>query len=592
MNRCNRFLTSKRSAPLFKENFTKAIVLLAAVLFPAAVFADNCFINGSSVAVPHPTSDPAPTVFTYNGTTKVYFYCTQDIIGGSGSYPIDTVNCYTSSDMYHWKLDDGLNVVPLYEDQVPWANQTVHKLWAPSVVYLKGLYRLIVPATHTDGYFYNFVATCINPVGPYTAGPVLPGSVRNVIDPFIFIDPDDSTVWLSYRHQDGTNLGFVRMNDSASRVTGDINNCIQNVGAAPSGYREGSWMWKRGTMYYLVFAQVPGSGNEIIAYSTATSYNGPWTYRGQIFAQNNSPSEFTIHSGACEFKGQTYINYHNITFGGQIFGSERCSGWEYLTYNASTGLINTSTISKTNRGVGVPKAYMDSIQVDRGVLAGGCASAAWAYNAATTEARASWYITNIANNASVRYDSVDFTPTAGNAIGTVQARVASTNANNTIQVRLGSTTGTLLGTIAVPNTGTLTTWMTTMPLTLTTRPPAGVQNLVLVFGAGTASTMNVNWVKFGQVAVGVKSNSVRFSSTALSYARMNKNAFTVNVPNGCVVSGIRLFDLTGQEIANAFGTSTSGTDLTVSLHAGMLASGSYVLTVKSGKGELHIPFTY
>ena len=114
------------------------------------------------------------------------------------------------------------------------------------------------------------------------------------------------------------------MNDSGTAVTGSIANDIVNTGSATgSGYKEGSWMWKRNGIYFLVFARVPGSGNEIIAYSTAHSATGPWTYRGQLLGQNNSPSEFTIHSGACFFKGQWYLFWHNVSFGGSIFGSER-----------------------------------------------------------------------------------------------------------------------------------------------------------------------------------------------------------------------------------------------------------------------------
>ncbi|MBN2038361.1 MAG: family 43 glycosylhydrolase [Chitinispirillaceae bacterium] len=557
--------------------------LLTIGVFTAALHADNCFINGSSVPVPHPTSDPAPTVFTYHDTTKVYFYCTQDIVGGSGTYPIDTINCYSTTDMYHWKWEG----VSLYEDRVPWANHSVHKLWAPHVVFLKGKYRLTVPATHTDGYFYNFVATCDNPVGPYTPADPLPGSVRNVIDPFIFIDPTDSTVWMSYRHQDGSNLGFVQMNDSATRITGNINNCIQNPGSAPSGYREGSWIWKRNNMYYLVFAQVPGSGNEIIAYSTATNRMGPWTYRGQIFSQNNTPSEFTIHAGACEFKGQSYIFFHNVTFGGQIFGSERCSGIEYLTYNAD-GTFNTSRISKTNRGIGVPDAYSDSIQVDRGVL-NNASSAAWSYNANTTEARSSWYITNIANNATVRYDSVDFTPPSGHTGPTaMKVRVAGTG-TGTITVRVGSATTTPLGTITITSTGSKTTWATQTG-NLNNRT-TGKQNLFLTFTASASNSYDVNWVTFVSEPE-VKTTRDAKSASGLVWNRADRNTFVITNPEHVAVAQVRLFTLAGKEIFGMFSKSAHADRMTIAIRPGKLASGNYLLSVTTTGRELRIPFMY
>ena len=574
----------KRSIVMVRRNRKMQIAAWILLLWAAAIFADNCFVTN------HPTSDPAPSVLSYNGVEKVYFYCTQDKINaGNGDYPIDTIHCYSTTDMYHWK-DEG---VSLNEQSVPWAKPNVDKLWAPHIVYLKGLYRLIVPETSTDGKFYNFVATATNPVGPYTANPALPGSVANVIDPFIFIDSTtDNTVWLSYRHQDGMNLGFVQMNDSATKVTGDINNSLVNVGAgAPSGYKEGSWMWKRGNFYFLVFAGVPGSGNEIIGYSTAHTRTGPWTYRGQIFAQNNNPSEFTIHSGACQFKGQWYVFYHNVTFGGSIFGTERCSAIEYVTYlNDST--INTAAIAKTNRGVGVPSAYDDSIQVDRGVITG-ASSVAIAYNAGGTE-KTGWYIGSITNNASVVYDSVDFTPSAGNKIGTVMARVSSTNASSSIEVHIGSPTGALLGVIAVPSTGGLTTWTTTPTATLTAIPPTGHQNLALVFKSGSSNALQVNWVKFGQVpATSIKMGDSYIDRSGFTVKRPDKNKF--NVVCGGAASGaqVKIFNINGRENVPALGAiSFASNIMVITLDPRNLGPGAYILSVKNKGRTAQLPFMY
>jgi arabinoxylan arabinofuranohydrolase len=566
---------------------TKSCVKIMAIIFMCSFFsapsADNCFITN------HPTSDPAPSVFTYNGVEKVYFYCTQDKIGtGNGDYPIDTVHCYSTADMYHWK-DEG---VSLYEKAVSWAASNVDKLWAPHIVYLKGSYRLTVPETATDGKFYNFMATCNNPVGPYSAGPQLPGSVSNVIDPFIFIDPSDSAVWLSYRHQDGKNLGFVQMNDSATRITGNINNSVVNVGAgAPSGYKEGSWMWKYKNHYFLVFAGVPGSGNEIIGYSTSRDRAGPWTYRGQIFAQNNSPSEFTIHSGACQFRGQWYIFYHNVNFGGSIFGSERCSGIEYLTYsNDST--INTAAISKTNRGVGVPSAYNDSIQVDRGVITG-ASSVAIPYNASGAE-KTGWYIGSITNNATVRYDSVNFTPTTGNKIGAVVARVSSTNAAGAIEVRIGSSTGALLGAIAVPSTGNLNTWTTTAATTLTADPPIGNQNLVLVFKTSATNALQVNWIQFSQAPVtSIRVDNVFIDKSGFNCRRINKNLFEVYCLKNAASAQVKVYTMTGRELTQAALVKNSGWNrFTANLDKKALTSGTYILSFRNQNLIHRIRFAY
>jgi arabinoxylan arabinofuranohydrolase len=461
--------------------------ILYALLFQLVVHADNCFITG------YPTSDPAPSVFTYHGVTKAYLYCTQDKVGFSGNYPIDTIHCYSSSDMFHWK-DEGC---VLDEQHVPWAKKGNHKLWAPHVVSLKGLYRMYLPETAPDGKYYNFMATSKSPTGPFTpaASGRLPGLDNNCIDPFCFIDAD-SSVWLSYRHHNGSDVGFVRMDDSGTAVTGSITNDVVNTGAG-SGYKEGAWMWKRNSLYYLVFAFHPNNfGNEVIAYSMASNRAGPWTYKGQIMERN--ANEFTIHSGVCELNGKWYFFWHGTTFDGSIFGSERCSGIEYMTYNDDGTL---KPMYKTCRGVGMPNAISDTIQIDRYSSICKASSTAIPYDAKGTE-KTGWYISGIADNSWVQYNDVDFTPDAGNEIGSVVARVSSTNANGSIEMRLGSYTGTLLGTISVPNTKSLTTWQTTNPATLlSTKPPAGVYNLCCVFKASASGTYQVNWIKFEQMPV-------------------------------------------------------------------------------------------
>jgi hypothetical protein len=198
-------------------------------------------------------------------------------------------------------------------------------------------------------------------------------------------------------------------------------------------------------------------------------------------------------------------------------------------------------------------------------------------------------VTTIGIGAWVRYDSVNFTPAPGRVISGVQARVASTAAR-TIEVRQGTNTGTLLGTINVASTGSLTTYTTTANALLTTIPATGKASLTLVFPAGTANTMNVNWIQFQTTsAVSPEGTAAPLKSVGYSCQRINKNTFMVNNAAGAEV---RLFNMKGQEIANAFTSSAVADNLTVNLKAGALSSGSYVLTVKNSKGTVRVPFVY
>lgn len=54
------------------------------------------------------------------------------------------------------------------------------------------------------------------------------------------------------------------------------------------------------------------------AYSTAKSIHGPWHYEGRI--TDESPGSFTIHGGTIDFKGKSYLFYHDgILSGGNGF---------------------------------------------------------------------------------------------------------------------------------------------------------------------------------------------------------------------------------------------------------------------------------
>ncbi len=92
-----------------------------------------------------------------------------------------------------------------------------------------------------------------------------------------------------------------------------------------------------------------------------------------------------------------------------------------------------------------------------------------------------------------RYNNVNF----GARTLSLKARVASATAGGNIEVRLGATNGTLVGLIAVPNTGGWQTWMT-RSASLTN--VSGVQTLFLRFTGGSGFLFNVNWLEFTPVS--------------------------------------------------------------------------------------------
>lgn len=73
------------------------------------------------------------------------------------------------------------------------------------------------------------------------------------------------------------------------------------------GYEEGPWVTKKGDTYFMTYPA--GGVPEHMAYSTAPTIDGPWTYRGRIM--DEAENSFTIHGGEVTFKGHNYMFYHN-----------------------------------------------------------------------------------------------------------------------------------------------------------------------------------------------------------------------------------------------------------------------------------------
>ncbi|WIH03737.1 family 43 glycosylhydrolase [Xanthomonas translucens pv. graminis] len=161
------------------------------------------------------------------------------------------------------------------------------------------------------------VAVADSPLGPWRdahpQGPILSQSlpVRNTIqniDPTVLVD-DDGRVYL-YWGTFGKLFGIELERDM-----------VTPKGAAVAvttldGYFEAPWLFKRDGTYYMAYAGnragpdsdcTPTLYHACIAYGTAPSPLGPWTYRGVILPPVSST---TSHPGIVQFKGQWYLVYH------------------------------------------------------------------------------------------------------------------------------------------------------------------------------------------------------------------------------------------------------------------------------------------
>lgn len=180
------------------------------------------------------------------------------------------------------------------------------------------LYAPVMQAgtTNKDGFAIG-VAVSDTPIGPWVdahpQGPVVSQSypvANNIqnIDPTVIVD-DDGRVYMYW----GTfgRLKGVELEKDMVTFKGKIVDVT-----TLTGFFEAPWIFKRNDTYYMAYAgNKAGPTSECtqavyyacIAYGTAKSPLGPWTYRGVML---DPVSSTTSHPGIVPFKGKWYIAYH------------------------------------------------------------------------------------------------------------------------------------------------------------------------------------------------------------------------------------------------------------------------------------------
>jgi arabinoxylan arabinofuranohydrolase len=170
---------------------------------------------------------------------------------------------------------------------------------------------------------------------------------------------------------------------------------------------------------------------EYIAYSTAPSATGPWTYRG--FIMERAPHlAFTNHPGIIDFNDNAYFFYHTQELsGGQ--GFKRSVSVEQFNYNPDGSI---PVIRPTKEGISKGVANLDPFQrVEAETMA---------YSSGLKtlhDNKAGVYVSNIDNGDFIKVRDVDF----GNGAKKFEASVAAASSGGSIEIRLGSADGPLLG---------------------------------------------------------------------------------------------------------------------------------------------------
>ena len=135
------------------------------------------------------------------------------------------------------------------------------------------------------------------------------------IDPTVFIDDDGQ----AYLYWGNPYLMYVKLNQDMISYAGEVvtvplnkegfNVRYKDVDIRPSAYEEGPWFYKRKNLYYMLYPA--GGVPEHLAYSTSTGPTGPWVYRDTIMRIIENGGAFTNHPGVIDYKGKSYLFYHN-----------------------------------------------------------------------------------------------------------------------------------------------------------------------------------------------------------------------------------------------------------------------------------------
>ena len=293
-----------------KKILSSAIAFLALTAFGQETRQNTFVYEGNPLVRDKYTADPAPVVASDGRLYLICGHdeCFEDRPGYEGKYGFNITEwlCYSTEDMVTW-TDHGVIMKPT---DFSWS---VGEAWASQVV------------EGPDGKFYFFVSTqCGDPDckavgvavadkidGPYVDAigrPLIVDSMTdngprgwwNDFDPTVMID-DDGTPWMSWGN--GTCF-LVKLKRNMVELDGEI------MVLPMENYVEGPWLYKRNGRYYNVYASM-GDPLETISYAMADDVEGPWTFMGELTGM--AKDSFTIHPGVIDYKGKTYLFYHNST---------------------------------------------------------------------------------------------------------------------------------------------------------------------------------------------------------------------------------------------------------------------------------------
>ncbi|MDD6357579.1 MAG: carbohydrate-binding protein, partial [Bacteroidales bacterium] len=249
------------------------------------------------------TADPSAHVFN----NRLYVYASHDMEPAVGCDHMDRYHIFSTTDMKNW-TDHG---EAFGSNDVPWGRAEGGFMWAPDCAYN--------PANQT--YYYYFphptgtdwgatwkigIATSKDPAKNFQVQGYING-LESLIDPCVFVD-DDGQPYI-YHGGGGRCMGGKLDKNDWTKISGTM-----TVQEGLSDFHEGTWVFKRNGVYYLMHADNHGDDGNQLKYATSNSPLGPWTPQGVILYATGCD---TSHGSIVEYKGQWYLFYHTSNASGE-----------------------------------------------------------------------------------------------------------------------------------------------------------------------------------------------------------------------------------------------------------------------------------
>ncbi|MCR5624175.1 MAG: family 43 glycosylhydrolase [Lachnospiraceae bacterium] len=252
--------------------------------------------------------DGEPRVFG----DRIYVYGSHDRVGSDcfcdyklkvWSAPLNNLNQWVChGDAFKTRSKSGENIDVDYSGK---------ELYAPDVVEKDGKYYLYAYILESKGC----VAVSDRPEGPFEFISTYKYDIKDHYDNGTFIDPgvlvdDDGRVYV-YCGFLGSYMCELNPENMYEVINETYLTDIIPV-EEPFEFFEACSPRKIGNTYYLIYS--PKNGNRL-AYATADSPRGPFTYRGYIVSNGEDYPGGNDHGSIVNIKGQWYIFYHRMTDG-------------------------------------------------------------------------------------------------------------------------------------------------------------------------------------------------------------------------------------------------------------------------------------